>query len=339
MSTPSAARLRLFSTCPPSNEASPETYVKWVTSVARWSEDAGCAGILLYTDNRLVDPWLVAQIILERTASLSPLVAVQPIYLHPYAAAKTIASLGFLYDRQVCLNMVAGGFRNDLAALNDTTPHDRRYDRLIEYTTIVQQLLASQTVTKDGEFYKIVNLRLSPALPSRLFPEFFVSGSSDAGAAAANALGAIAVMYPGPAESYEQKPVSNRTSVGLRVGIIARQNAQDGWAEAHARFPASREGQLLHQLAMKVSDSAWHQQLSSVADQGADERPPYWLVPFQNGKTYCPYLVGSYERVAAELRRYVRAGFTTFILDIPPNEEELGHIGIVFAQACREVAA
>src|SRR2546430_4749483 len=34
---------------------------------SRWSEDAGCRGILVYTDNRLVDPWLVAQLIVENT--------------------------------------------------------------------------------------------------------------------------------------------------------------------------------------------------------------------------------------------------------------------------------
>ena len=36
---------------------------------------------------------------------------------------------------------------------------------------------------------------------------------------------------------------------------------------------------------------------------GADgeRRSPYWLGPFHNYKTFCPYLVGSYERVADEL--------------------------------------
>jgi len=38
---------------------------------------------------------------------------------------------------------VAGGFKNDLEALNDMTPHDRRYDRLIEYTSVIKELLAS----------------------------------------------------------------------------------------------------------------------------------------------------------------------------------------------------
>jgi alkanesulfonate monooxygenase len=59
------------------------------------------------------------------TSTFLPLVALQPVYQHPYTVAKTIASLALLYDRRVCLNLVAGGNRADLAALNDTTEHDR----------------------------------------------------------------------------------------------------------------------------------------------------------------------------------------------------------------------
>ena len=58
----------------------------------------------------------------------------------------------------------------------------------------------------------------------------------------------------------------------------------------------------------------------------------------QNYKTFCPYLVGSYERIADEVARYAEAGYKTFILDIPPTEEELSHIGVVFKQLLRPAA-
>jgi alkanesulfonate monooxygenase len=35
-----------------------------------------------------------------------------------------VTSFAYLYGRRVFLNMVAGGFRNDLLALADETPHD-----------------------------------------------------------------------------------------------------------------------------------------------------------------------------------------------------------------------
>ena len=80
-----------------------------------------------------------------------------------------------------------------------------------------------------------------------------------------------------------------------------------------------------------MSDSVWHQQLSEI-DEAAG-KSPYWLVPFHNYKTMCPYLVGSYDQVAGELARYLTAGYRTVILDIPPDAEELTHTFAAFNRA------
>ena len=100
-----AASLSVFSTCPSSTTA-PDHYPRRVAEVARWSERAGCTGILIYTDNSLADPWMVSQIVLQNTRSLCPLVAVQPVYMHPYSVAKMVSTLGFLYGRRMFLNML-----------------------------------------------------------------------------------------------------------------------------------------------------------------------------------------------------------------------------------------
>ncbi len=330
--------LRVFATCPPSYTAEPVRYLAHVAEVARWSDAAGCEGILVYTDNGIVEPWLVAQEIIAHTDRLKPLVAVQPVYAHPFAVAKMVASLGFLHGRAVCLNMVAGGFRNDLIALNDPTPHDQRYERLVEYTRLVQALLRStEPVTHEGRHYKVKNLKLAPELAPELLPEVFVSGSSEAGLDAARELGALAVCYPKPAAEYEGAPPAGLAALGIRVGIVAREDAGEAWAVAHQRFPADRKGEVTHQLAMKVSDSQWHRQLSDLAaDGGAPD--PYWMLPFETYKTFCPYLVGDYDRVADELARYAGSGYRTVILDVPASPEELEHIGEVLARASARVA-
>lgn len=329
---------KIFSTSPQSSAVDQESYVKNVIDVARWSEEAGCEGILVYTDNTLVDPWLVSQIIIQNTTGLCPLVAVQPVYMHPYSVAKMVASLGHLYRRRVYLNMVAGGFKNDLTALNDSTPHDKRYARLVEYTTIIRELLLGVSpITFRGEFYVVDKLRLTPPLPRELFPGIFVSGSSDAGLETAQVLGATAIKYPQPAQE-EPDCSDDNLNIGVRVGIIARQNRSDAWSVAHMRFPENRKGQLTHQLAMKTSDSMWHKQLSQLASDVTVDESPYWLIPFETYKTFCPYLVGTYECVAAELATYISRGYGTFILDIPPSKEELEHINAVFAHARQMVA-
>lgn len=332
--------IEIFSTCPQSLGFDKESYVRQVRKVARWSERCGCTGILVYTDNSLVDPWLVSQIIVESTRKLSPLVAIQPVYMHPYSVAKMVASFGYLHHRRICLNMVAGGFKNDLVALNDPTPHDKRYARLVEYAAVINQLLStSAPVTFHGEFYKIDQLRMIPPLPSELLPEIFVSGSSEAGLDAARKLGATAVKYPRPASECEAEPANNGFKSGIRVGIITRETEDEAWEIAEQRFPEDRKGELTHQLAMKVSDSLWHKQLSDTANKTRAIRSTYWLRPFEQYKTFCPYLVGSYEPVGNELCRYISLGFRTFILDIPATEEELPHASAAFDRALEKIEA
>ena len=326
------ADLELFSTCPSwIRGADPRAHLLWVRDAARWSEAAGCTGMLVYTDNSQPDPWVIAQALVHATATICPLVAVQPMYMHPYSTAKLVSTFGHLFGRRIYLNMVAGGFTNDLKALSDGTGHDRRYDRLIEYTEIVQRLLASCTpLTYEGEFYQTFNLRIDPPLPPELAPGVFVSGSSAAGQAAARALGARAIRYPKP-PAEETETVGDGLECGIRVGILARETDDEAWTIAQTRFPADRKGELAHQLAMKVSDSQWHRQLSDREQAAAGD--VYWLGPFERYQTMCPYLVGSYGSVAQEVARYLDRGYRTFILDIPADAQDLPHSQRVFDEA------
>ncbi len=326
--------LKIFTTCPPSALAQSGTCLRQLEEIARWSEDAGCEGILVFTDNAQLDPWLVSQLIIEATEHLCPLVAIQPVYMHPYSVAKMVTSFAHLYRRRLYLNMVAGGFKNDLAALNDLTPHDERYARLVEYTTVIQSLLrTADPVSFEGRYYKVTNLKLTPPLPSDLQPGVLVSGSSEPGMQAARQLGATAVEYPKPLAEYAAALPANVASSGIRIGVIARSEDAEAWSAARARFPEDRKGQLTHQLAMKVSDSSWHRQLSDIKNTGSETENPYWLVPFQNYKAMCPYLVGSYDRVADEVARYVDVGYRTLRLEAPVSPDEMRHTGVVFERA------
>ena len=327
--------LEVFTTCPPLGSDGGESQLVQLIEIARWSEEHGCKGILVFSDNSQLDAWLLSHVVIEHTRALCPLVAVQPIYMHPYTVAKTLTSIGHLYNRRVYLNMVAGGFKNDLIALNDTTPHDQRYDRLIEYTVIIKKLLeGSGPVSFAGDFYHVEKLKLTPPLAPELFPGIFVSGSSEAGVAASRAIGATAIKYPKPA-SEEEIHAGDSLECGIRVGVITRPNAEEAWRIALTRFPEDRKGQITRQLASKVSDSVWHQQLSELETK--HEGNPYWLVPFQNYKAMCPYLVGSYDEVAEEMSRYFSAGYRRVILDVPPGSEDLAHTFAAFNLAMQPV--
>jgi alkanesulfonate monooxygenase len=338
MSKAWADALDVFSTCPPSAGFDQATYLDHVIKISRWSEHFGCKGILVYTDNSLVGPWLLSQMIVLNTERLSPLVAIQPIYTLPYTAAKKIATIAHLHGRRLYVNMLAGGFKNDLIALGDDTPHDDRYVRMVEFTTIMRDLCNSpDPVTFEGKYYNVKGLRLTPPVPDHLKPGILSSGSSEAGMDAARAVGSIAIKYP-KAPGEEESVHGSDIETGVRIGIIARKTASEAWRIALERFPEDRRGQITHDMAMKVSDSEWHKQLSGKAEEAGAERSPYWLGPFQNYKTFCPYLVGDYDQVSELLGRYVDLGHKTFIIDVPHSEEDLQHIDQVFDLAVTEFA-
>jgi alkanesulfonate monooxygenase len=327
--------LSVFSTCPSLPDLDRGAYLERIIDVSTWSERHGYEGILVYTDNGRTDPWLVSQIIVQSTERLCPLVAVQPVYMHPHSVAKMVSSLGHMHGRRLHLNLVAGGFKRDLEALGDPTKHDDRYARLVEYASIIKRLLGSASpVSYAGQFYEVTNLKLAPPLPRGLMPGLFVSGSSEAALSAAAALEATPIAYP-PPPGEGSGAAEGAPRRGARIGLIARRSDEEAWAAARARFPEDRKGQLCHQLANKVTDSVWHHQLSEVGARSAPMESPYWLGPLQNYQTFCPYLVGAYvgayETVAQEIARYIAGGHRVFILDVPPDERELQHIDIAFS--------
>jgi alkanesulfonate monooxygenase len=337
--TKDGLELQLLATCPQSKDLHPAIYRERVADVARWSENAGYTGILIYTDPPLIDPWIAAQVILDATERISPFIAVQPVYMHPYIVAKLVSSIGHVYGRRLYLNMVAGASRQHLMAIGDDTPHDERYERLVEYATILKRLLAGERVSFAGKYYQLENVALTPPLSPELQPRIFVSGSSNACVLAAEALDTTLIRVPKASVEESVASVNGLRSLGLRVGVIVREDADAAWRVAHERFPDERHGQIRHALAMKTSDSLWRRQLSRLGETAPSGTHPYWLVPFRNYKAFCPYLVGSYDDVGAELSRYVRAGFRTFVLDIPASEDDLTHTAIAFERALAGVEA
>lgn len=327
--------IELFTTTPQSVEFDRHLFLKELKRISRQTEKYGYKGILVYSDNRLADPWLITGIILAETHHLLPMIALQPMYMHPYTVAKKIASIGLFYDRQIALNLVAGGFVNDLSSIGDDTPHDKRYERLAEYAEIIQLLLTSdKAVTYKGEFYEIKNLKLKPVLPDHLQPKYYLSGSSEMARKTAAKLGAKLIEYPEPTADYVNSGRTNGNGVkGIRVGILARHTSDKAWSDARIRFPKIRSGELSHQMAKKTSDSEWHKTLSGQNGYDSSEKSVYWLGPFKHYHTFCPYLVGNYEEVARELSGYLEIGCKTCILDIPVSEIDLQSTLQVFEQA------
>jgi alkanesulfonate monooxygenase len=290
-----------------------------ICKIACLSEKYGLTGVLLFTGNdTYLEPWLVAQEMLRQTNSISPLIAVNPVYMHPFTVAKMVASLVRFYGRKIYLNMVTGTALSYQKALGDRLSHDERYDRLAEYIKIVGGLLSStRPLSFHGNYYEIDQLQLFPGIALETAPEFLLSGQSESAWRVCGATGSTGMqMLPARMED----GLSNVR--GIHCGIVSRETEGAAWQAARALFPESEDSQAMLQHSMSNTDAVWKRRLKAESERVVTAADGYWLAPFANFQADCPYLVGAHEYIAERLRRLVRRGVTTFILDIPANEEE-----------------
>jgi alkanesulfonate monooxygenase len=326
-------KLNLIGTCPfgATYYKAYQHYMAHVEAVSGWADADGWEAILVPADNRSIDPWIVSQFITEKTKQLRPLVAVQPLYMHPFTVANCIRTISSFYDRQILINMIAGGSPPDLEQLCDQTPHDRRYDRIIEYVTIIKTILGSPALANfNGAFYKVKNLLGIPVTPN-LLPEFTMSGSSSAGMAAARKVKARSIQYLRPISEYTANSFDLSMQHGTRVGIICRDTNDQAWAHANKRFPPNPEGALMREFSTGVSDSAWVKELNKEISVPAGS--PYWLGPFKNFLAACPYLVGDEATLVKELLKYIDLGLRTFLLETPESAEDSKRVTALFEAA------
>jgi alkanesulfonate monooxygenase len=317
--------IRTFAISPRTQDQT--TYWQNIRDVAKWSDTYGFTGILLFEGNdTYINPWLAAHASIVETSHLSPLVAVNPVYMHPFTAAKMVSSLALMYQRKVYLNMIAGTALSHLEALHKDLSHDDRYERLREYMHIVSALLDSpKPVTFVGRFYSVSNLQLQPSIPSSLLPEFFLAGQSDAAQSICRDLNAIGLQMLQP--GIEKGLVHTRA---IHFGVTTRQDDAEAWSVARQLFPESEEDQLVLDLSMSNTDSVWKRRMRLAADQPHLADTAYWLTPFRNFKADCPYVVGAHERIADMLVRLIEGGIDVFVLDIPAREEEFQHVRRAF---------
>ena len=309
-------------------------YLEKIKTSATRSERYGFSAMLVYSDHQQFDPWLAANYLMSFTKKISPLIAVQPLYMHPFTVAKSVASLSLIHDRPVHLNFISGGFPHDLEAFCDTVAHDQRYDRVGEYGEIVRSLLSTKRpLTYRGHYYQVdgLHLQIAAGMKSDCASIFTVSGSSAAGMAVAKRLKARAIEYLRPVHHYNGISRPEGVEYGTRLGIISRQSTEEAWAVARNRYPDDELGREVRQYYTRVSDSVWVKELGS--EVVVPEGHPYWLGPYSNGQASCPFLIGAREDVASELVGYLKMGLRTFLVEDPLTDEDASDIRNDFTMA------
>ncbi|MDB6139197.1 MAG: class flavin-dependent oxidoreductase, partial [Verrucomicrobiaceae bacterium] len=304
---------------------------KDIQEVVSLSDKHGLSGVLYFEGNDVaISPWLAGQFTFASSQTMSPIVAVNPAFMHPFTAAKMVSGFAVMYGRRTYLNMITGTALSYLEALAANLSHDDRYLRLQEYAEIIRALFEAQgqPVTYSGKYYQLENAKLEVPLPTDLHPEFFIAGQSEGALRTAKAIGAchMCMLAAGLAEALPEG------TKGMHYGVLARPTQEEAWEAAQQLFPPDPRGQRVQAMSMANTDGEWKQNLYAAAKQPASTTG-FWMEPFKNFKADRPYFVGSYEQAGELLAKLVRKGVRRIIIDFPGKEEGYEHTGKAFQAA------
>jgi alkanesulfonate monooxygenase len=282
------------------------------------SEEFRYSGVLLFQNNKaFIEPWFFSQVLLNQSKTLSPFIALNPVYMHPFSAARLLISISLFHDRKFYVNFISGASRSELEALGDYLDHANRYKRLHEFLYIFNALIKEELpVTFSGKFYNVKNLRLSGKLPKHLWPCYFLAGSSPE---ALSLISKFDVSHLEMAKKSDSQTVllKEPSRKAIHFGIITAATGEMAEEELSKTFGdgESQSEKDLMDYAMKNTDAFWKNMLYHE-NQSDDKASVFRIAPFKKSKSDCPYLVGSYDTVATYIEQYICAGITDFVIEI-----------------------
>jgi alkanesulfonate monooxygenase len=282
------------------------------------SDDYGYAGILLPESNSaILNPWFFANQIFHLSEHLIPFIAINPVYTHPFFVAKYIFNMSFFSKRPMYLNYITGTALFDSPNLGDTQKHNSKYDRLQEYIQIVNGLLEEpKPLNYHGQFYDIQNLSLPQTLHKNARPHSYVAGSS---ASSLSVIKTTASSRLSMAMSLADFAVlnENRTyDLGFHLGIISRESDEEAADVLLSFCPDDKLKKSIQYMSTVKSKIIWKKELLEKSVQLTDD-DVYNLIPFTNGYSDVPYLVGNYVNVARYIYEYLNLGLGLLVIEIP----------------------
>lgn len=316
-------------------------------ALARLAEEHGWGGALLGTGWGRPDTFTVATALAVRTTTFKPLIAVRPGYWRPAHFASAAATLDHFTGGRVLVNVVSG--QDKLAAYGDReTDRAARYARTREFMHLVRRLWTEENVTYRGEHFSVEGSTIAPrpygAAEGRR-PRLFFGGASPEAEAVSATEADVQLFWGEPLDGIAERISRLRhltqslgrelapLQFGLRITTVARESSEEAWRDAQARVAT---------MAEEYSESGvdWFRQknqgpsvgqrrLEDLAERGEVLDSCLYTAParFGGGGAATTWLVGSYDEVAAALRKYAGLGITHFILSDTPYVREVARLG------------
>lgn len=277
------------------------------------NHELGFDGTLLFTAHHdALDPWVTAQWLCADTTQI-PLVAVNPIYMHPFTAARKVSSLALLYKRKVAMNWITGTAKNDLQQLNDHLDKADRYRRLDEYIELFSLYLRGEVFDFEGAFYSVKQGHLS--LPKAVEVQHFAAGSSSH---LLRLLEKEKLCHLSMLPSPEKLP-KVLTQKAFAFGLVLGENDQEARERAVNLFPKNRMGEKQLQMALLNTDSIWKKQMAQNIDAAIPENG-YWRYPMAHFSEV-PFMVTSANQLRSQLMEWQQHGLEHLVISLPEEQD------------------
>ncbi|MFY1701758.1 LLM class flavin-dependent oxidoreductase [Micromonospora sp. WMMA1923] len=312
--------------------------VAYLGQIARSAEQLGFEAALTPTGAWCEDAWITTAMLSSLSARLKFLVAFRPGLTSPFLAAQMAATFQNLSGGRLLLNVVTGGESHEQRMYGDFLDKDARYQRTGEFLEIVRALWTGQPVDVRGRHFQLAEAVLTQ-LPDPV-PRIYFGGSSPAALEVAARHVDVYLTWGEPPAAVAEKvrrvrELADRQgralSFGLRVHTIARDTAQEAWAEADRLLAGISAEQIRQvQAGLRRSESEGQRRMLALnggTKDGLEIHPHLWAgVGLVRGGAGTA-LVGDHRQVADLIEQYVEVGVTEFVLSGYPHLEEAYRFG------------
>lgn len=272
-------------------------------------------------DKDQIEAWTASAALAALTSRIEIIAAIKPYLYHPVVLAKMALQIENISNGRFAFNLVNAWNRAEFEKAGiPFGEHDARYAYGREWLAVVEQLISGESVTHQGENFRLTDYKLTPASPVRARPRIYLGGESEPARALA-ADGADVFFINGqPLEDVKAiiADLARRPRRGAALGyglaafVIARETEQEAEAE-YRRL-----------LALAEKDAPAKTAQAARTDPNVVMIRTFAKSPRvgTNGGTAAG-LVGSYDQVAERITEFHAAGIELFMLQFQPLRSEL----------------
>jgi alkanesulfonate monooxygenase len=312
--------------------------VPYLGQIARSAEQLGFEAALTPAGAWCEDAWITTAMLSSVSERLKFLVAFRPGLVAPFLAAQMAGSFQNLSGGRLLLNVVTGGESHEQRMYGDFLDKDGRYERCGEFLQLVRALWTGERVDYEGRYYRVGDAVLAQ-VPDPL-PRIYFGGSSAAALEVAAKYADVYLTWGEPPAAVAEKVSRLRMladkqgrelSFGIRLHAIARDTAEEAWAEAARLLAAISEDQIRRVRDGLLRSESEGQRRMLALNGGTKDRleiyPNLWAgVGLVRGGAGTA-LVGSHQEIADLIEQYAATGISEFVLSGYPHLEEAYRFG------------